>query len=116
VVQGGNPISAVAIEFDDGVRLQVYWRNLHDEIIVKQNAGSWGPTTKVVGGIGSGFQFTLLHWKKGKHLRLYYQNSANVVLEHCSDDNGQTWFPGWKVGGILRSEFNRGSLIWHAPQ
>jgi len=102
-VPGRSPISAVAFALDDGgTEIQAYWRNLQDEIVVKKWTGSgWGLVTEVVGGIGSGFQFTLMQWEQGKHLRLYYQNHTNVVLEHCSDNGGDTWYSGsLQVGGI----------------
>ena len=92
----------MSIALDDGTQIQVYWRNLQDEIVVnKLSASGWGPVTEVVGGVGSGFRFALTQWERGKHLRLYYQNHTNVVLEHCSDDRGETWFSGsLQVGGI----------------
>jgi len=102
-VPGRSPISAVAFTLDDGgTEIQAYWRNLQDEIVVNKWTGSgWGLVTKVVGGIGSGFQFTLFQWERGKHLRLYYQNHTNVVLEHCTDDGADTWYSGsLQVGGI----------------
>jgi len=101
-VQGRNPISAVAFALDDGgAEIRVYWRNLQDEIVASANTGSWGPATKIIEGIGSGFQFTALQWEQGKHVRLYYQNSAGVVLEHCSGDSGKTWNTGsLEVGGL----------------
>jgi hypothetical protein len=72
----------------------VYWRNLQGEIVANKYSGSWGPVTKIVEGIASDSQFTVLEWELGKHLRLYYQNHANVLFEHCSDDGGETWSSG----------------------
>ena len=100
-VPGGNPINAVVFASGGGnVQLQVYWRDFPDDIVVSKHIGHWRPATKVIGGIEPGFQFTLLQWEQGKHTRLYYQNHANLVLEHCSDDGGMTWFPGAQLGGI----------------
>ena len=94
-VPGGSPISAVAFKLDNGgTQVQVYWRNLQGEIVTNKHTGSWGATTKVIGGIGLGFQFTLLQWEQGRHLRLYYQNPAGAVLEHGSDNSGETWYQG----------------------
>lgn len=99
---GGSPISVVAYTLDDGsTRVQAYWRNLQGEIVTNKYAVKWGPTTKVLEGIRSGSQFTLLQWEKGRHLRLYYQNHANAVVEHGSDNGGETWYQGaLRVGGI----------------
>ena len=89
---------------DDVMQIQVYWRNLQDEIVANKYIGSWGPVARVLGGTRSGFQFALLQWKQGKHIRLYYQSwHANVVLEHCSDNGGKTWFKGsLEVGGVAQ--------------
>ena len=83
------------------MQLQVFWRNLQGEIVSSKNTGSWGPATRVLAGIASGFQFSVLHWEQGKYLRLYYQNEAGVVLEHYSDNAGASWNRGGlQVGGI----------------
>lgn len=86
--------------------IQVYWRNLSDEIVVSKYVGDWTPPTKVVGGFGSGFQFSLVQWKEQqgqwRRFMLYYQNHENLVLEHCSDDGGKTWYQSRsvRIGGI----------------
>ena len=49
-------------------------------------------------GIASDFQFALVQWVDGKYLRLYYQNGAGFMREHCSDDGGENWCPGYKWG------------------
>ena len=116
-VQGGNPITAVAYASgDDSAQIQVYWRNLQEEIVFSKFAGGWGATTKVVGGIGSCLWLALLQWEKGTFLRLYHQNRAGVVVEHCSDNGGKTWVPGWQVGGVLYSQLDHGNLIWEVSK
>ena len=76
----------------------MYWLALADEIVVSKHDQHWGPATKVIGGIEPGFRFSLVQWEQGKHIRLYYQNCTNLVLEHCSDDGGETWSAGDEWG------------------
>ena len=111
-VPGGNPINVVAFVPSGGnPQLQVYWRDFPDEIVVSKHIGHWRPATKVIGGIGPGFQFALLQWEQGKYTRLYYQNHTNLVLEHCSDDGGETWFQGCGVSGKWPGSLDRSELI-----
>jgi len=41
----GNPVSAVAFTLGGGggPQIQVYWRNISDEIVVSKHAGHWTP-------------------------------------------------------------------------
>lgn len=104
-MQGRNPINAmVSTRADGGPHIQVYWRNFQGDIVASHHAGSWGAPTKVIGGIESGFRFTVLQWGSGKIYRVYYHTRGSVVREHCSNDGGETWFPGWQGGGILSGE------------
>lgn len=96
VAPGCSPISAFGYGANDGsTQLHVYWRNLQDEIVGTKNTTSWGSTNKVLSGLRPGAQFAAAQWGDGKHLRLYYQNIDDSVLEVCSD--GESWFDGAEV-------------------
>lgn len=102
--------------YGDTVEIQVYWRNLQDEIVLNKYAGFWGDTIKVVEGITSGLGFSIMGLNRGEP-RVYYQNGAGLVCEHCSNDGGQTWFPGWKMKvGTLSGKLHRGQLTWQAAK
>ncbi|OJA19207.1 hypothetical protein AZE42_06768 [Rhizopogon vesiculosus] len=94
---GCAPISALGYcTSDGGAKLHVYWRNLENEIVGMENAGSWGPVNKVVGGLKPGTNFVAAQWSNGEFLRLYHQTADNSVLEICN--NGDSWFGGAIVG------------------
>jgi len=83
-----TPLCAIAFV---KVQLQVYWRDLDGRVVFSRNAGSWGAATAIE-GIGPSYQFSVIQWGSGNHLRVYYQNFGGVVAEICSDDGGKTWF------------------------
>jgi hypothetical protein len=87
---GQTPLSALAF---DAIQLQLYWRDIYGNIVFSKNAGSWSPAT-VVEGVGPSYQFSVIQWKSGGYLRLYYQDFAGSVAELCSDDGAQAWFNG----------------------
>jgi len=91
-----SPIAAVAF---GEVQLQVYYRDTRGRVVFVKNTGSWsGPN--VIEGLGPSYNFAVLQWESGKYLRLYYQTFAGAIAEHCSDNGGQSWFPGnLKVAG-----------------
>ena len=117
-MQGGNPITAVAYAYGSGsARIEVYWRNLGGEIAFSKFSGRWGNISRIGGDFKSSPWLTLLQWKQGTHFRLYCQNTAGVVVEICSDDGGRTWVMGQlRVGGVLYSQLDHGSLIWQVSQ
>ncbi|KAF9783828.1 fucose-specific lectin [Thelephora terrestris] len=87
-VPGGSPINALAYEINEELHLRVCWHNQQDEIVTSMNTGSWGPITKVLGGVTSDFQFALVQWVDGKYIRLYYQDVTSGVLlrkSNCSN-------------------------------
>ena len=88
----------MAYEFEENLEVHAFWRNHKGEVDTSKHAGSWGPIAKVDGIAASEFQFALVQYSDGKHFRLYHQNNAGVVREHCSDDRGRTWSPGYKWG------------------
>ncbi len=94
---GCVPISALGYGTSDGgAELQVYWRNLENQIVGTKNTGSWGSVNKVVGGLKPGTQFAAAQWSNGMNLRLYYQTADDSVLEMVND--GASWVGGASVG------------------
>ena len=99
---GRSPINAAAYPINGHQHLHVYWRNGQDEIVTNNTESGWGPATKVVGGVASGFQFALVWWEQGRYIRIYYQNRAGALPEHCSDDGGGAWCPGAQLGDVTQ--------------
>ena len=112
-VPGRNPINAMSFMlYNDITEIQVYWRNLQGEIVLSKYTGSWGDAVKVVQGTTSSLRFSLMGLNRGEP-RVYYQSGEGLICEHCSNNSGQTWFPGWKMKvGTLSSKLDRGKLAW----
>jgi hypothetical protein len=85
-----SPIAAVV--FGD-VQLQVYYRDTRGRVVFVKNTGAWSGAN-VIEGIGPGYNFAVLQWESGRYLRLYYQTFGGAIAEQCSDNSGQSWFPG----------------------
>ena len=117
-MQGGNPITAVAYAYGSGgAQIEVYWRNLRVEIVFSKFSGRWGNISRIVGDSKSSPWFASLQWRRGTRIRLYHQDTAGVVVEHCSEDGCRSWVMGQlRVGGVLYSRLDHGNLIWQVSQ
>ena len=114
-MQGGNPITAVAYAYS--AEIKVYWRGLRGEIAFSKFSGHWGNIGRIAGDSKSSIWFASLQWSQGTRVRLYRQNSAGAVVEHCTDDDGRTWYMGdLRVGGVLYSKLDHGNLVWQVSQ
>jgi len=88
-----TPMSAVA--FGTGVVL-VLWRNSKGHVANTRWTNQWSPI-QVIHEIEPGFNLALLEWEVGKRFRVYCEDFNNLLLEYCSDDAGETWFPGKRL-------------------
>lgn len=82
----------------DNHQIQVFWREESGHVVRCAHTGDWNPPT-VIKEIGPGFQITVLEWEAGQRLRLYAEDYKNFLYEFCSDDGGETWFPGQDLSG-----------------
>jgi len=90
-----TPLCAIAF---GEVEIQVYCRDPRGRVVFIKNTGSWG-NPNVIEGLGAGYNFCVLQWENGGRLRLYHQEFSGVIAELCSDNHGQSWFPGgFQVG------------------
>jgi len=85
-----TPIAAIAF---GNVELQVYFRNAEGRVVFTRNTGEWDRPV-VIQLIGPGYKFAVLQMDNGERLRLYYQLFNGELVEFCSDDGGNSWFPG----------------------
>lgn len=89
---GRTPLSALCTGAPEA---QVYWRDASGEVARAVYGPKKGWTIlEPILHIGSVYQFTVLFWKGGKKVRLYYRNAQGQFWEHCSDDEGKNWAPG----------------------
>ena len=86
----GTPLGAVVCR---DAQVQVYWRNFEGHIAGSKHTSGWQPT-KVINEIGPGAGFTVLEWDEGNLLRIYFEDYNKLLFEYCSDNGGETWFPG----------------------
>lgn len=62
-------------------------------MVFVKHTGFWSDPN-VIQNLGPGHKFAVVQWENGARLRLYYQEFYGTIIEICSDNRGESWYPG----------------------